>query len=61
MFYKDISPSKNKRQLRRQGAPNHSVFFQTDDLEAVRIVQHDPNSKENCPSHFQYFSSFFFI
>ena len=32
MFYKDISPSKNKRQLRRQRAPNPSVFFQTEEF-----------------------------
>ena len=32
MFYKDISPSKNKRQLRRQRAPNPTVFFQTEEF-----------------------------
>ena len=44
-----------------KGRQTLQFSFRQKNLEAVRIVQHDPNSKENCPSHFQYFSSFFFF
>ena len=44
-----------------KGGQTLQFSFRQKNLDAVRIVQHDPNSKENCPSHFQYFPFFLFL